>query len=71
LPHILLNSTALFFGRDAYDQLVRRVQTPAWHILDVLVILGVSFHLFNGVRVIMTDFLNVSRSQRVLAWGVA
>lgn len=68
--HICLNSTALL-GRGTYDNLVTAVQTPAWHILDLAIILGVCFHLLNGLRIIFVDFLNLTRAQKPLLWGAA
>lgn len=68
IPHILVNSAALFGGESAYDRVTLSVQGGIWHILEILIILGVSFHLFNGIRIIMVDLcgLTSDRAQKGL-----
>lgn len=70
LPHILLNSSALVFGPKAYTKMTGAVQGPAFHFLELAIILGVAFHLFNGVRLIAVDFLRMTRAQRTLFYWV-
>lgn len=72
IPHILVNSSALFGGKIAYDNATMSVQGGFWHILEALIILGVSFHLFNGVRIILIDLcgLTSDRAQKgLLFWA--
>jgi succinate dehydrogenase / fumarate reductase cytochrome b subunit len=66
IPHILLNSSALVFGPKAYTEITGSVQGPAFHFLELAIILGVAFHLFNGVRLILVDFFRMTRSQKKL-----
>lgn len=66
IPHILLNSSALLFGSKAYTEMTGAVQGPAFHFLELAIILGVAFHMFNGVRLILADFFRMTRRQKVL-----
>jgi succinate dehydrogenase / fumarate reductase cytochrome b subunit len=65
-PHILLNSIALFFGPETYDRLLDMVQGPAFHYLEIAIVLGVAFHMFNGLRLIFADFLETTRYQKLM-----
>ena len=66
LPHVLLNGTALVAGPEAFDALARSLDTPFVHGVELLVILGVVVHGFNGLRILLVDFLAVTRLQQRL-----
>jgi len=65
-PHILINSAALFLGPEKYTYYLDLVQGPAFHVLEIAIILGVAFHMFNGIRVIMADFMESTRYQKLM-----
>lgn len=67
IPHILLNSSALIGGEKYYNDITARVQK--FHILEIAIVVGVAFHLFNGLRIILIDFFELSRYQKRLLWG--
>ena len=66
IPHVILNGYALFFGAEKYDAATKMAQKLHW--LELLIILGVAFHMFNGVRIIAVDFLSATRSRKLLFW---
>ncbi len=66
IPHVYLNGYALLFGRDAYDASTAMAQKLHW--LELLIILGVAFHMFNGIRIIAVDFFAATRSRKPLFW---
>jgi len=66
IPHILVNSAALYNGAETYDLIVKYIQGPIFHYLEVLIVLGVFFHLFNGLRIIIADFFALTRRQGTL-----
>jgi succinate dehydrogenase / fumarate reductase cytochrome b subunit len=66
IPHIFLNGYALIFGPEKYDEATMMAQKLHW--LEVLIILGVAFHMFNGMRIIAVDFFAVTRSRKLLFW---
>ncbi len=70
IPHILLNSSALVFGPKAYTEMTGAVQGPVFHFLELAIILGVAFHLFNGVRLILADFFRMTRGHKKLFYWV-
>ncbi len=70
IPHILLNSSALVFGPRAYTEMTGSVQGPVFHFLELAIILGVAFHLFNGVRLILADFFRMTRGHKKLFYWV-
>jgi len=66
VPHIFLNGYALLFGPEKYDEATLMAQKLYW--LELLIILGVAFHMFNGIRIIAVDFLSATRSRKTLFW---
>ena len=66
VPHIFLNGYALLFGPEKYDEATLMAQKLHW--LELLIILGVAFHMFNGIRIIAVDFLSATRSRKALFW---
>ena len=64
--HILINSSALFGSAETYDWITSLVQGPGFQYLEILVVLGVFFHLFNGLRIIIADFFALTRRQGTL-----
>jgi succinate dehydrogenase / fumarate reductase cytochrome b subunit len=66
IPHVFVNSYAFLFNAEAYDQATAFAQKLHW--LEVLIILGVAFHLFNGIRVIAVDFFAATRRRKPLFW---
>lgn len=66
IPHIFLNGYALLFGAEKYTEATMMAQKLHW--LELLIILGVAFHLFNGARIIAVDFFSATRSRKALFW---
>lgn len=66
VPHIFLNGYALLFGPEKYDEATLMAQKLHW--LEILIILGVAFHMFNGVRLIAVDFFAATRARKTLFW---
>lgn len=66
IPHVFLNGFALFFGPEKYTESTAMAQKLHW--LELLIILGVVFHMFNGIRIICVDFFAATRSRKSLFW---
>lgn len=66
IPHIFLNGYAFLFGPEKYDEAAAMAQKLHW--LEILIILGVAFHMFNGARIIVVDFFSATRSRKALFW---
>ncbi len=66
IPHIFLNGYALLFGPEKYDEATSMAQELHW--LELLIILGIAFHMFNGIRIIAVDFFAATRSRKPLFW---
>ena len=66
IPHIFLNGYALLFGPEKYDEATLMAQKLHW--LELLIILGVAFHMFNGIRIIAVDFFSATRRRKTLFW---
>lgn len=66
IPHVFLNGYALMFGAEKYDAATEMAQKLHW--LELLIILGVAFHMFNGIRIIAVDFFSATRGRKRLFW---
>ncbi|MEK6656298.1 MAG: succinate dehydrogenase, cytochrome b556 subunit [Nitrospirota bacterium] len=70
LLHIMLHSTALIFGNEAYNNLAKTMDNPLAHLLELLIISTASFHLLNGLRLILIDIFLLTRFQEKLFFVV-
>ncbi|MFZ3064587.1 MAG: succinate dehydrogenase, cytochrome b556 subunit [Nitrospirota bacterium] len=70
LLHIILHSAALIFGNDAYNNLAKTMDNPLAHLLELLIISTASFHLLNGLRLILIDIFILTRFQEKLFFVV-
>lgn len=70
LLHIILHSTALIFGNEAYNNLAKRMDNPLVHLLELFILVIASFHLLNGLRLILIDFFLLTRFQKELFFVV-
>lgn len=70
LLHIILHSAALIFGNAAYNNLAKTMDNPLAHILELLIISTASFHLLNGLRLILIDIFLLTRFQEKLFFVV-
>lgn len=67
VPHFISIHSALG-GPGAFDRSLAAFRGPLFKTAEFLLIGVVAFHLFNGLRIIAVDFLNVTGSQRLLFW---
>lgn len=67
VPHIIVNSAALIGGPVLYNRWTAYVEGGSFHYLEILIVLGVFFHLFNGLRVMIGDFFALTRRQGLMA----
>lgn len=64
--HIILHSTALILGNEAYNNLAKRMDNPFAHLIELFIIIIASFHLLNGIRLILIDLFLLTRFQKEL-----
>lgn len=65
--HLVVLST-LLQGEAAWDDFVKLAKTPAFLMLDVVLIIGLVFHGLNGVRVALVGTGIAADKQRGLFW---
>ncbi|RKY50775.1 MAG: succinate dehydrogenase, cytochrome b556 subunit [Candidatus Neomarinimicrobiota bacterium] len=53
-------------GGDSFNQMMEGYNTPVGHVLEYFLLLAVLWHMFNGIRITVTDFLRFSHKQKVL-----
>ncbi len=53
-------------GGYEFDRMMQSYNTPFGHVLEYFLLLAVLWHLFNGLRITITDFLRFSHQQRRL-----
>ena len=70
LVHIL--DTALIrVSPEAYDAVIGTYKNPIMGLGEVALVGAIAYHAFNGLRIILVDFLPwATRHQRQLWWGV-
>ena len=68
IPHVLIISSAAVHGGAMFSKLIAVMDSPIVWVLELGMILGVAFHMLNGLRIILVDFFPLSRKQQQLLW---
>jgi len=55
-------------GVDAFNHGMHLYSSPFFHLMEYLLMLGVLFHMLNGLRVIMADWFGFTRVHKSLFW---
>lgn len=67
LLHITVISTSLK-GPDAFNQLLAKLTTPLFVVLDLGLLAAILFHGLNGVRIVLFDTGVGIRQQKLIFW---
>lgn len=57
-------------GKVTFDEILQRLQSPAFVIFDLTLLALVIFHALNGVRIVLIDFGLSNRAQKAVFWGL-
>ncbi|MBI5777844.1 MAG: succinate dehydrogenase, cytochrome b556 subunit [Planctomycetes bacterium] len=68
--HLVVVGSNFIFGGTAFNTLMSTFETPLVKLLEICLISVIAFHSINGLRIIIVDFLNITRTQRALFWVV-
>ncbi len=69
--HIILMSTAILKGPQAFDSLlVTLMGNPVFLVLDILLAGAVLYHALNGIRLLLFDFGIGFGRQKEIFWGL-
>ncbi len=56
-------------GVDTFDHFMKGYDSSIGHVIEFLLLLAVLWHLFNGLRITITDFLRFTHQQkRLIIW---
>ena len=56
-------------GEDAFNTIMKGYDNTFGHVIEYLLLLAVIWHLFNGLRITITDFLRFSHEgKRLFVW---
>jgi len=67
--HILVISTGLA-GPASFDEMLHRLHSPVFLVMDSVVLAGALYHSLNGIRLILFDLGIGVRRQREMFWAV-
>ncbi|MDI6787167.1 MAG: succinate dehydrogenase, cytochrome b556 subunit [Planctomycetota bacterium] len=68
--HLVVVGSDFIFGRGAFGMLMGSFEKPLFKILETCLICVIAFHMINGLRIIIADFLSITRAQRFMFWVV-
>ena len=69
LLHLYSIGTVRLGGAKAFNSTMGAYDTPLFHLLEWLLLIAVLFHLVNGLRLVATDLLAITRAHRPMFWG--
>ena len=56
-------------GTRSFNDMMNSYDTPFGHTLEWLLLVCVLFHMFNGLRIVVVDWLHLVKVQKPLFWG--
>ena len=60
------------YGEEAFNHSLEKWDNTMGHLFEYFLLLAVAFHLFNGIRIMLAEFFNLSKFHlRLLYWSVA
>lgn len=62
-PHFWVIGSSIA-GKESFNERLASVQTSLFHVLEMGLIAVVFFHMLNGIRIVLVDFLPVTRRHR-------
>ncbi len=65
--HILVVSSSLG-GNQNFNAWLSAVQTPLTHFLEIFLLAVVAFHLLNGLRITIADFVFATKEHKAMFW---
>jgi succinate dehydrogenase / fumarate reductase cytochrome b subunit len=68
IPHILIVSTAKLHSGALFTKVIGAMDSPFIWVLELLMILGLAFHMLNGLRIVLVDFFPLSRKHQQMLW---
>ena len=68
--HLVVVGREFIFGKGSFNWLMGTFENPLIKALEICLISVIAFHLINGLRIIVVDFLNITRTQRAMFWLV-
>src|SRR3989339_689131 len=66
--HLVVVGSEFIFGKGSFNWLMGTFENPLIKALEICLISVIAFHLINGLRIIVVDFLNITRTQRAMFW---
>jgi succinate dehydrogenase / fumarate reductase cytochrome b subunit len=67
-PHVLIISSAKVHSAPVFTKLIGAMDSPVVWVLELVMVLGIAFHMLNGLRIIFVDFFPLSRKQLQMLW---
>lgn len=68
--HLVVVGSNFLFGGNSFNILMGTFETPLIKAMEIGLISVIAFHIINGLRIIIVDFLTITRTQRVMFWLV-
>lgn len=62
----IIDTILVWWGPGLYNQVLAFYQTPAFRIVELVLIAAVVFHALNGIRIILVDFWESGTQYQVL-----
>lgn len=61
--------SSVFQGPEAFNKTVSRFDNPMGHLMEYALLLAVTLHLLNGLRITLIDLFDLTAAQGRLLWA--
>lgn len=68
--HLIVVGSDFLIGKGVFNLLMGIFEIPLVKVLEICLISVITFHLINGLRIIIIDFFIGAKNQRILSWVV-
>ncbi|MFH0889025.1 MAG: succinate dehydrogenase, cytochrome b556 subunit [Planctomycetota bacterium] len=68
--HLIIVGSDFLIGKGVFNLLMGIFEIPLVKVLEICLISVITFHLINGLRIIIIDFFIGAKKQRILSWVV-
>ncbi|MCK4548190.1 MAG: succinate dehydrogenase, cytochrome b556 subunit [Candidatus Eisenbacteria sp.] len=56
-------------GPESFNQIMARLSSPPFKLVELALLAAIVYHAFNGIRILVIDFVQGSKYHKPLFWG--
>lgn len=66
--HLIVLGSEILFGKGSFNTLMGQSEIPIFKLLELCLVGVIFYHGINGLRIIIADFLKLTRLHKIFFW---